>query len=347
MTNSSKDSLFVVRANVQKDRDEILRLWQLEFSSVKKTEEKYDWFYRNNPAGEPYLYLLKSGNNNVGIEGIGPKNCSLNGESIKSGLFVDLVVDPAFRSLGPALRLIKGSTQQSSCDLPILYGFPNPKSLPVYKRGGFELLGMMSRYAKPLRYAAYIQQHSKLFAQLFGGGIDYSFRLIENLANKKLHKSLRCTIGNCFDKDFDLLWSLCKKGSLCLAQRDGRFLRWRFENNPVNNYELCVIDSRATGVIVGYIVYKISAEGNVVIMDFLASDDDDLLGLFRLFCQNMRQAGHKSISVEFFGAESVVKALRQSGFKYRDAQPVICALNSSKLGNNSPKDWYITSADRD
>ncbi len=348
MTNSHKGSFYVEIADVQKDRGEILRLWQLGFPSVNRFEEKYDWFYSNNPAGKPYLYFLKSGNVNIGIEGIGPKKWLLNGESIRSGLFVDLVVDPAFRSLGPALRLIKDSTEQSICDLPILYGFPNPKSLPVYKRGGFELLGMMSRYAKPLQYTPYILQYSKLLAQLFGGIIDFAYKLTEGIINKKLHKSLSCNVDNEFDKDFDSLWSLRRQDAYCMAQRDKEFLLWRFKNNPLENYKLFTINSRAAEALLGYIVYKTNAVGNVFIIDFLASDNNvNLFWLFRLFGQKMRMAGYKSVSVEFFGEESIVKILKQCCFKCRDVQPIICALNSEKLERKSLKNWYITSADRD
>jgi len=148
--------------------------------------------------------------------------------------------------------------------------------------------------------------------------------------------------------DFDSLWNLRKQDAHCMGQRDKEFLLWRFENNPLDSCELYVINSRTSGVLQGYIFYKINAEGNVIIMDFLASDNgDNLLGLFSLFCQKMREAGYKSVSVEFFGEESVINIIKKSGFKFRDAQPIICVSKSEKPVSHCPGDWYITSADRD
>lgn len=348
MINLPKDTLRVSKADAHKDRDEILRLWRLGFPSINQFEEKYDWFYGSNPAGIPFLYLLKSGEANVGIEGIGPKDWLLNGENIKSGLFADLVVDPAFRSLGPALTLIKESTRQSISDMPVLYGFPNPKSLPVYKRGGFELLGMMNRYALPLQSAPYIERYSKLAARLFGGGIDYIYKLAEKAVNRKLRKSLKGTVCSHIEQDFDMLWSHRKPDDCSMAKRDKAFLLWRFENNPMGDYKLYILNSRSTGTLLGYIYYEIDALFNVNIIDFLASDNDHcLFGLFKLFCQDMRAAGYKSVSVEFFGMECVVNALRGSGFKFRDAQPIIYAANPDRQISSSAENWYITSADRD
>ena len=341
-----QSSFTVERADAERERSEILRLWQLGFPSEKNFEKKFDWFYIDNPAGEPLLYFLKNDGANIGVEGIGPKKWFVKEKRILSGLFVDLAVDPGFRSLGPALRLIREATNQTMSDVPILYGFPNPKSLPVYKRGGFEVLGEMKRYAIPLRHRDYIQKYSKVAAYLFGGVVRNLYKLSEQIRNISLQKSIRCTEGERVSKEFDELWNR-KEKKYCMAQRDGEFLTWRFQNHPVRDDVLFTIRSKDTSELLGYIVYKISPDDNVIITDFLAQDDEiSLTALFRLFIQKMRKAGHKSISVEFFGEDSVAQVLMKTGFKLRDATPIIYTLNKDKLDADLGS-WYLTGADRD
>ena len=266
----------------------------------------------------------------------------------RGGILVDLTVDPAFRSMGPALKLIRGVMEQETLGSDILYGFPNKKSYLIYKRVGFSNLGFLVRYAKVTNYSKQIAKYSKLASVVFGPLIDRMSLLYGALVSRWLNRKYECASQEATPEGIDCLLNEDGPIKKHMLVRDHAFLQWRFEQNYKHKYKFFTIRHLQDKSLAGYICYRTTPSEDVIVEDFLALDDDvSLKALFRLFCQQMRKLGQRSVSLEFFGNGDVVGVLRSLGFMRRDEAPIIFWGKSNDAMLKHAESWYITTADRD
>ena len=88
-----------------RDREAVLALWRGNLGDDARMAEKFDWFYRDSPLGEPLLRILHHGSDGpaVGIATAGPRRLRAGTRELRGGVLVDLAVLPEHRTLGPAL----------------------------------------------------------------------------------------------------------------------------------------------------------------------------------------------------------------------------------------------------
>ena len=119
------------------DRDTVLGIWAGNLGRDALMPAKYDWFYRQSPHGAPLMQLLHHGEHAIGTCAAGMREFMLGDRCIRGGVLVDLAVLPEHRSLGPAMLLQQGLVAAADRrQIDLLYGFPNPKAAPVFKRMG-------------------------------------------------------------------------------------------------------------------------------------------------------------------------------------------------------------------
>jgi len=119
-------SYSVIKADVQEDRHLILSVWERNFKDVP--QERYRWFYENNPYGPASSWLVTDQKTNsvVGSTALFPRRMNLNGEKVLVGIAADFAVNQEHRSLSPALKLQKAVI--SGCKenkVEFIYGFSN------------------------------------------------------------------------------------------------------------------------------------------------------------------------------------------------------------------------------
>ena len=66
---------------------------------------------------------------------------------------------PEHRSLFPALLLQRSLQQSVPGDLAALYGFPNPRAVPVFTRVGYRKTLDVRRFVRVLRSGEYLRRH--------------------------------------------------------------------------------------------------------------------------------------------------------------------------------------------
>ena len=148
-------------ANLVSDRADILSIWKGNLGNAAKQAAKYDWFYVASEAGSPVVSLLRHAETGrrVGVAAAGLRRALWNGREVRIGVLVDLAVLPEHRSLFPALLLQRSLQQSVPLELAALYGFPNPRAVPVFTRVGYSKTLDVRRYVRVLRTGEYSRRH--------------------------------------------------------------------------------------------------------------------------------------------------------------------------------------------
>ena len=151
----------VIPADLAQDRDAIIGVWQRNLTTdPSQLAKKFDWYYLANPLGPAHCWLLKSSDDTVGVAGLGLRQIRYKGQDLLAGLGSDFAVDVDHRSFHPAMSLQRRSPASSKTTFDLVYCLPNEKSLPIFKRLGYTLLGNLARQVKVLRTRGYIAKRT-------------------------------------------------------------------------------------------------------------------------------------------------------------------------------------------
>ncbi len=333
------------------DSDAVLAVWRGNLGQDARMAAKYDWFYGRAPAGAPLLQLLMQTGNAVpvGACAAGRRRMLHDGAEARAGVMVDLAVMPAHRSLGPALILQQGLFAAGQRELDLLYGFPNPKAAPVFKRIGYRQLADMIRYVRVIRHAQYVHRRlPRLPASLttpLGAIIDLTHRLRDVWRHPRARRFRAAWRDRV--PDIAAMWDASPKPPALTALRDAAHLRWRFDDAPIAGNlppfrHLQLFDGEMQ---VAW--FAVRVEGHTLhIHDFWSYDGarpapEIIAALLRA----ARQQGHAAVSIELATSGERLTPWRHSGFEPRGKRPVFGAITAS-TGIAAP-DLHLTSADED
>ncbi len=332
------------------ERAEILRLWERNLPHAALA--RYKWLYEDgaaigrvaqSPAGDA-----------VGAAGLLPRRMKVFDETVVAGQAIDLNVDQTHRALGPALRLQRAvAAAADERQFGLIYALPNQQSEAVFRRMGYQVVGELQRWAKPLRWESVAARHS---------GLRASRRLVSRCADFLLHlgsreirigqpANLRLEVRENFDPRFDELWDSVAGNLSVAGERTSDYLDWRFRQCPVASHRILCLTS-LNGELLAYLVFSQRA-GTFYLNDFLARRDEHLdlvlAGLLRL----ARRAGAAAVITVFLGEPRVGRCLRRFGFWGRSSDWKV-VVYSPKLPEGlhtqavlQAQNWYLTRADID
>ncbi len=361
----------IVLANIDRDREKILALWRRGLTHDGMPDAKFDWYYRNNPAGSPQVFLLCHGPDEepVGVAAVGRREMRMGAQTIMSGELIDFVALPEHRTLFPALFLQKeirrlslgaafftdGADSNTHSTHGILYGLPNPKSLAVVKRVGYQLVGQLVRRARILRSAGYLSRHAPAWLCDVVGPVVDRFRLgalaARGITSVRMHSHWLERPDNRFDD----LWQRIAQSSTSntlIGVRNSAFLAWRFSDCPLKKYRFFALFSSSNKQLLAYAVC--AADGEALhVHDFLIDPANKSTGkaLWIALSREAFRRGHSNISVAFLGAASIQQELESIGMMKRQQRPLYATVATDPGHDGATlleeSSWYLTSADED
>lgn len=343
-------SYHIQEADLTASAAAICRLWvgNLVGHDESSATAKLRLGYAQNPAGQGVALLLypDEGAEPHGIQGLHPRRFHLGDRQLRAVGLADYAVDASHRSLGPALMLMRHGTQLAAERFDLTYGLPNQKAAAVLARAGLKRLGMVQRYAKPLRSQVQLAQRLPGFlAHLLAPAVDAAMALQDAWRALTLRPALRCSDAAWNDPAVDALWSR-RPASLLLSERSSAMLRWRF-GSPERGVWRLSLARDGNGAVRGHVVWRLT-DGFAEIGDFFSDDPGRLTAALLLaFTSEARRAGATSVSAMFFGHEAVARALRQAGFSARPQQAPLFTLPGSDAALADSDRWYLTSFDND
>jgi len=311
----------VVSADLQKDRHVVIDLWRQNLADTGHLEEKYDWHFLNNPFGPGQIWILRADGHPIGTTSLGMRPMKLGETFTNAGVACDLAVNKEHRFLQPALMLQRALLSTSHSGVRFVYGVPNSGGASVMKYVGYREFCRVHRYAKVLRVSHYLQKFGKFgaVASLIGRMTDNGFAALHSFGRQMDDRVAQ--VLPCFDERFDELWSRISTEDSALTVRDRRFLKWRYYECPLRQYQTLALLTEDRSRLLGYLIYFV--EGHAAICaDLLVLDGAEDLGcLLSSWAAVAWRDGLASLSLSCSDGALPANLLRH-GFTRRSAGPI-------------------------
>lgn len=312
------DSYAVTSGDPVADRDDILRLWQLLPSEQPPGVEKLEWLYKGSPAAAGTIYFLDyvPDGRRVGVVCLGRRDFRHAGAHIEGVVFGDFSIEPAHRSLGPALFFQKQFLKLARAQFGIVYGFPNTLSGSVRVFAGHKLNATIVQFTLPL-------SANRVVNRL--GGPRVLRRVLNRVSNFLLRSyagmRLRRVAAAYSQVDatpafLDLLWTRAESVGGPVGIRDAQTVRWRLQQPPGQKFEVVGFRNDVSDC-VGYLAFCWEEGRTLRIVDHLVCEDTQLAGMLARFILN-NDGRARAITIKLHAnAVSKIGVAKQLGFAER------------------------------
>jgi hypothetical protein len=340
----------VVEGDVREHRDAFLEVCRRGRADSGHFVAKYDWFYLACPWGEPQLRLLRVGAGGpfVGAAAIGRRQMFLDGRLINAGVLVDLVVDAAHRSLGPALMLQREMLARALEEFDFVYGFPNAKAVRVVTRVGYSMLDDIVRCSCVLRHASYLKRMMPPpLAQITGALIDAADRCVNAIRELVLGRRA-IEWSDDIDPRVESLWERTPPAEGLTGSKSARAVAWRFAATSEQRARYLLVSRRGGGAIEAW--FACQGVGTTLhVRDFWSVGTNRTISRATILAliRAARREGYAVVSIECTATSPLFAAFRRAGFRERSRRPVVGAWSPRFRGATDALAIHLTSADED
>jgi hypothetical protein len=347
-------SYSVIKAELHSHKQDIIDIWEKNFPG--EIIPKYEWLYELNPAGRAHVWLVRQNESNryVGTTAVFPREFLVKGKKILAGIAGDFLINLEHRSLGPALMLQKAVLSFVQNDkMAFVYGFPNEKSAPVFKRVGFRILGEKARMVKILSFRDLLDvRFGRSAARVLGPILDCISKAGSSIVWGKKNRGYRGEEVSNIHKFLELFSDNGFKGFLIHGNRTTEYLKWKFVNSPMIKNKLFALLDEKSGKPKAYLVYR-SLANTVEIRDFSYTEERGVPEtLVRDFVKHAKSLGADRVVVSMLRNKELVTRFGSLGFYDRPVEGDVYAYfgqNLLKWSNliEDVDNWFLLQSDDD
>lgn len=331
--------------------EDVQDLWRRNLAGMSHFDPatKLRLGYLENPAGHGVCIALKADDCGAmaGVICLHPRSMYRGATVLRAANLADFAVDASFRTLGPALILMKEAVSVAGKRALLLYGLPNRNSAAVCRRAGLNILeGGIRRYA-----CALTGQHPRVqswpLAWLLKPALDLALRVADAWRMLTLKPCLHCVAATLGDSAIDAIWAQ-RPPDLLLGERGAAMMQWRYGRTGRGDWNATLVRT-SQGQFVGLLIWRLKS-GVADISDFYNIAPSRLTAsMLNAFCRFAREHGAHSVSLEFFGAKAVVDQIARAGLLPRGEASIVVvdarAVDAPDLAD--AERWYLTAFDSD
>ncbi|MFO1407143.1 MAG: hypothetical protein U1F08_06390 [Steroidobacteraceae bacterium] len=282
-----------------------------------------DWLYLANPAGRARILVLRSPTGDaVGMQAVAPRTFWINRSPRTLGLLCDLVVHKDHRSRLPALQLLRATRACADHEGWPIYAVPNERALRTFRQLDQNRYVDRPRVARPLRHRGYLSPRLGFSAAPVAWGLDALANAWDTLNSIG---SGRHGVESPDEIDVtahDALWQRVMP-AVCMGERSGRFLRWRFWEEPDRRSRMLTIARSGDYGLAGYAIATFD-NGHCSIRDLLIdSDSIPPRPALALLLRAARDLGSLSVSFRVRPDDAIARAFRTLGLREREHETVV------------------------
>lgn len=338
-------------AHLERDREGILSVLAANLPGAG-TPERFEWLYRSNPAGPSRVWVAGTADGTVvGTSAAHPRRMRVAGAPVVALVLSDFAFDPGYRSLGPALQLLKATLEPvRSGEFPFSYDFPSESMAAIYRRLGAPGLGPTCRWVRPVRVSPAIRRRlgEGVLSSALGAAADAALK-----ARRTLERVARdvAVSGRSFplDEEADRLDHELAAMATVRGIRDAAYLNWKYGRHAMWKHE--VLAAERGGRLAGLAVYRLTDRDAVQLVELLAAEADVRRAIVARLERLARGQGADRIEYETLDNSADSRILRGLGFVRREeaAGPVayVCPNLPDMEAVNDANQWWINGGDRD
>jgi GNAT superfamily N-acetyltransferase len=339
----------IQQADLAADRDRLTELMR-EHLNPLSTRDRYEWLYEKNPDGPALIWLAvddDAGAKIVGSAAALPRRMYCGGEAVPGCVLADFWVDPAYRSLGPALKLQRAVLAAIDDKFAVAYDLPRRSMAAVYKRLGFSLDAGLRRLTRPVRIDRYVEQRLRVpgLTRLLAAAGNGLVAARDALSTRRPRHEIEYTDAS-FDTSFtELAASRARDYTLCVA-RSEQYLNWRFRDHFHHRFKL--LTARRDGRLGGYLVVNVDGQSFDVVDCLFGADPTVVRDLLSAAIPIARGTGCHALNIPVFEASPVVEMLTGLGFYSRESQTLLAydpKLSSKTKQRVHEPGWWFTPGD--
>ncbi len=335
---------YVVReADLGIELDTIVGLMNANFPDpVDRT--RFDWLYLANPFGRATAWFVVDDRTGtpVGSTVCLPRRVRLaSGGEALGWLGGDFSILKSYRTMGVAAKLRRAAREAiDNGQADFLFSHPNDRMLAVHTHVGHQRLGLMQRYARPLRLRTGTRVLDEISAR--------TMRAIDGVWMPRRRGLDSRWLDGAPGPEFTALFERANRYARTMVVRDAEFLRWRYVENPLEQAEFLTVFR--SGVLVGYLVSTVNND-SATAKDWLATDTETAAALGASGTRAMHRRGLASLSTTVLEGHPDLPLLRRLGFRPRPDPTTAVAYAGGRLAVAedvlSPGAWCMTVGDRD
>jgi GNAT superfamily N-acetyltransferase len=345
--------LAVDQVSLSEYANEVQELWRRNLLGMSRGDpsDKLRLGYLENPSGDGVGLGLRSDDADrlVGVICLHPRTMHRGEVRFRTVNLADFAVDTRFRTLGPALMLMKEAVSLAGKRGFLMYGLPNRNSAAVCRRAGLNVMaGGKQRYARVLTGEHPLaKEWSPALSPWLRPAISLALRVAEVWRAFTVSPRLRCTPTTFEDPAINALWAQ-RPAHLLLGERTAAMLQWRYGLAGRGDWSICLARA-SSGQAVGLLVWRLNG-GMAEVGDFYCMNPaQQTASMLNDFCRFARTRGAHSVSLEFFGAKTVVDQIARAGLRSREEASIgvvdVAAANAPELLD--AERWYLTEFDND
>lgn len=284
---------------------------------------RYDWLYAKNPDGPAVLWSIRKEATRelVGFTVALPRRMIVAGRERQCWNGADFSMQPKFCTLGLAMKLRRAAKEGVDAGrADFLYAHPNGTMQIIHEKVGHAAIGTMVRYAKPLRVWPYLEKRLRpdglpWMPSIVGRMIDGCYSLGSPEWRRRAATDVRHVAEPNFDDRFDQLFADLARERSIIGVRDGRYLRWRYAENPL--YKTQAMLAFEAGRLAGYLLFTTEGE-TVHLKDLFAPTSGPIAADLVAGCiTHARRARFTSLSAVLLEGHPAEVELARFGFRRR------------------------------
>lgn len=291
-----------------------------EWTDARKAVQRYDWLYLSNPVGPARAWVAEDGQTGevVGTSTGVPKRVHVSGRVEVAFNLTDFAIDHPYRSLGPALRLLRSTLEPVNArQFAFAYEQAVGGMLAPYTRLGVQPVASKSVHVRPLRVTPVVERlcgRSRM-TRFLGSVGDVALAAAASVPRRQSGQLVHALHGLC-GEEFSMLDQQTAGMSSVRGVRSQDHLNWRMRRNPSHRHD--ILCARIDDKLAGYVASRMwETEGHkvVVIVDLLTLNEPWITRqLLRRLAAVGRDRGAVAIAVRLLDDSPAVDVFRRLGF---------------------------------
>lgn len=345
-------SISICEVRPDSERAAILRLLERNLPEAA-AGGRFEWLYLGNPCGPARVWLARSeGGDAIGTSAAFPQEFKVAGRVLQALVLSDFVIDPGYRSLGPAMCLLRATLESVGGD-PCRFALDHPSEsmLAVYKRLGGSALGAQTRYVRLLKASGVTRRRwgAGVRATFVGAMGDLGLKATDRLRRRPTGLTATVHEGS-FGAEFRRVGAAIERRRPVFCNRAPEYLNWRFRSGVRFSYATVTV--RAANELLAYAILQTGEKSSITIVEFVCPPEEPLENaLFTGIVSYGHEWGAEALQASAVDGSAWSSVLAGHGFSAREQStgPVVFVQDGDACSEmlTDVGQWWMTDGDRD